>query len=394
MKKQSLWFWIASFLIFCLTFASHTAPGFAADKIKIGVLTPLTGWGADLGAAAKEGVNLALEEINASGGLLGQPVEVVFRDDETSPPKGIVAVRELIYAQKADVIIGPNFTTVNFAILPIINEAKIIHLTLGTGTSIINLERNPYTFRMHFYSRIEAQTIVDYAFEKKGYRKLAVLHDSSAYGKAGLAELLPLLEKKGITPSAVESYNIGDKNMTGQLLTIKRAGASAILAWGLSPDMAVIAKNMQTLGMDLPVYGSAGLTSRYFKDLAGDVGGNFYGTMARNFTFNDKRPLPESAKRYMDAITKRHGLNRQSSLPNSASWYDGLHVYAAAVRAASSTETEKVKTALESLRYPGLAGDVVFSPTDHEAQEARYLTLAYAAGFIPEGCFRRPEDID
>ncbi len=381
-------------LVFCLVLFASLRPAAANEPIKIGVIVGLTGWGADLGVSAKEGMGLALEEINSSGGVLGKKLEVIFRDDETNPPKGVVVARELIYAQKVDVIFGPAFTTVNFAILPVIKEAKILHLTFGTGTAIVNLQKNPDTFRMKYSSKVEAEAALNYAVKKHGHRKVAIFHNSTAYGKAGLSELLPLLKQESITPLSVQTHNAGDKDMTGQLLTIKRSGATAILGWGFTPDFAIVAKNMQTLGMDLPVYGSAGLTSYFFKDMVGDAGKNFFGAMVKNFTFNQKYPMPTDAKKFMDELTRRYGLNRKSALNNSCSWYDAVYVYARAVQAAQSTEKEKVKAAMEKIKHAGISGQIVFSPRDHEALTAEDMTMAYCKGITPGGSFRRPEDID
>ena len=393
MKKKCLIFSLALALVFSLTLFCNLKASSANDTIRVGIVTGMTGWGADLGASVKEGVNLAVEEINKNGGLLDKTIEIFYRDDESNPPKGIVAARELIYAKKVDVLLGPSFTTVNFAILPVINEAKILNLTLATGTAIINPQKNPYTFRSNFHSKIEAEAAINYAVKKKGHRKLAILHDSSAYGKSGLAVLLPLLKQEDLTALAIETYNIGDKNMTGQLLKIKQTGATAILAWGLGPDLAVVAKDMHTLGLNIPVYGGSGSNSRFFKQLAGDVGGKFLGALTKNFTFNQKNPLPVQAKRYMDEITKRYGVNRSSLLPNSAHSYDAMYIYAQAVRNAGSIEKTKVKAAMENLRYEGLTAEFVFSPSDHEALDAKDMAMAYSAGWIPEGAFSRPDDI-
>jgi len=394
MKKKFFTYPIAATLVLCWTFFPNINPCLAGDTISVGVVTGLTGWGADLGASVKEGVNLAVEEINNNGGLLGNNIEVIYRDDESNPPKGIVAARELIYAKKVDVLLGPSFTTVNFAILPVINEAKILNLTLATGTAIVNPQKNPYTFRSNFHSKIEAEAAINYAVKQKGHQKLAILHDSSAYGKSGLAEILALLKKEGLAALTIETYNIGDKNMTGQLLKIKQTGATAVLAWGLGPDLAVVAKNMHTLGLNLPVYGGSGSNSRFFKKLAGDLGENFLGALTKNFTFNQKNPLPVRAKRYMDEITKRYGLNRSSILSNSAHSYDAMYIYAQAVKKAGTVEKTKVKAAMENLRYQGLTAETVFSPSDHEALDASDMAMAYSAGWIPEGAFNRPDDID
>lgn len=383
-------------MVFCLSLFFGISMSSAKDKIVIGVIVGLSGWGADIGAAAKEGVGLAVEEINKKGGVLGKQVEVIFRDDQSNPTAGITAVRELIYVQKVDVVIGPTYTTVAFAILPIINEAKTLHLTLGTGTAIVDPEKNPYTFRTNFYSKIEAEMVVDYAIQRKKFKKLAIFHDSSAYGKSGLAELIPLLQKEEVTPVLVESYNIGDKDMTGQLLKIKNAQPEAILAWGLGPDFAVVAKNMVTLGMDLPVYGSSGLNQLAIQQLAKDAGRNFLGVLLKSFTLNDRNPLPPSSKRYMDEVTRRYGVNRISNLPQSGVWYDSVYVYAKAVEMAKSTETEKVKATIEKsgFSYKGLNADFIYGPKDHEGVELKDLTLAYSAGMIPEGAFRRPNDLN
>ena len=394
MKKLSLRYFFVLAWACGLALFSISTTVCADDTIKIGVVVGLTGWGADLGTSAKEGMTLALEEINANGGVLGRKLEAVFRDDETNPPKGVVVTRELIYAQNVDVIFGPAFTTVNFAILPVIREAGILHLSFGTGTAIVNLEKNPYTFRMKYSSKVEAEAVVNYAVKAKGHRKVAIFHNSTAYGKAGLAELLPFLKREGVTPVTVQSHNAGDKDMTGQLLNIKKSGATAILAWGFTPDFAVVAKNMQTLGMDIPVYGSAGLTSYFFKDMVGDAGKNFFGVTVKKFSFNNNHPMPADAKAFMDELTKRHGLYRKSALNNSCSWYDAVYVYARAVEAAGSTDKQKVRAAMEQMRHKGISAEIVFTPQDHEAMTAEDMTMAYCTGHTPEGSLRRPDDID
>ena len=103
--------------------------------------------------------------------------------------------------------------------------------------------------------------------------------------------------------------------------------------------------------------------------------------------------MSKDAKRYMDEMVKRHGLNRESTLSNSGAWYDTVYVYAKAVQAAGSTEREKVKAALENLTFKGLTGEMKFSPTDHEALEAKDMTLVYCTSRYPEGHFRRPDDL-
>ncbi len=383
-------------LLFCLAvcLTCTVASAKERDNILIGVVVGSSGWSQDLGAAAKEGITLATEEINKKGGLLGKRVDVIFRDDESNPTKGINSMKELIHTKGVDAIIGPAYTTVAFAIVPVINDAKIPCLTMGTGTAIVNTEKNPYVFRTNFYTRIEAEAVVDYALNTRKFQQIAILHDSSAYGKSGLAELLPLLEKMGVTPAAVESYNWGDKDMTGQLLKIKNTGAQCILAWGMGPDFAIAAKNMVTLGMDIPSFGGAGLNQRAFEKLTGDAGRNVLGVVIKAFTFNNKSSLGDRQKKYMDEISKRYGLNRNSFLPQSAQWYDTMYVYASAVEIAKSTDRGKVKEALEKVKYKGLTADFTFSPKDHEGVDTKDLTLGYSAGMIPEGALRRPDDID
>ena len=116
--------------------------------------------------------------------------------------------------------------------------------------------------------------------------------------------------------------------------------------------------------------------------------------MTKNFTFNNQNPLPTAANRFMDEVIRRHGLNRSSILSNSAHWYDAVYIYAEAVKTAKSIEKEKVKAAMENLRYRGITAEIAFSPTDHEALETKDMTMAYSAGWIPEGSFSRPEDVD
>src|SRR5262245_44811439 len=125
-------------------------PAFAQDTIKIGLVTALSGQSARAGEAITRGLTIAVEEINASGGVLGKKLELIRRDDEATPAKGVIAARELVHKEKVAVLFGGLDTPVSIAIIPVISEAKVPFMgPWAAGTPITHNGTNPnYAFRV------------------------------------------------------------------------------------------------------------------------------------------------------------------------------------------------------------------------------------------------------
>ena len=255
--------------------ACTATSAFAADPIKIGVDGPFTGGSSSMGVSMRDGVKLAADEINKAGGVLGRQILLVERDDEAKNERGAQIAQELINKEKVVAVVGYINTGVGLASERFFQDAKIpVMNNVATGSVLTHqFDDQPenYVFRNAASDSIQAPMIADEAV-KRGFKKVAILADSTNYGQLGRADLEKALALKGIKPVAEEKFNIKDVDMTAQLLKAKEAGPEVILTYGIGPELAQIANGMAKLGWKLPLIGSWTLSMSTFIDNAGPNG--------------------------------------------------------------------------------------------------------------------------
>jgi branched-chain amino acid transport system substrate-binding protein len=343
----------------------------AAEPIKIGVSGPFTGGSAPMGVSMRDGVRLAVAEINAKGGVMGRHLQVVERDDEAKPERGVQIAQELINKEHVAATVGYINTGVALASQRFYQQAKIpVMNNVATGSIVTKQfasQPENYVFRNSANDTIQSTMIAEEAI-RRGFKKPAILADSTNYGQLGRADLEKVLEKKSVKPVSVEKYNIGDVDMTSQLLRAKQAGADAVLTYGIGPELAQIANGMQKLGWKVPIIGSWTLAMANFID---NAGANGNGTrMPQTFIQNPDTP---KRKAFIDAYVKAYTPpgGRMPSAVSAAQGYDSIYLLAAAIQQAGSTDGPKIAAALEELKTP-IEGVVTtynkpYSKTDHEA---------------------------
>ena len=343
----------------------------AADPIKIGVSGPFTGGSSSMGVSMRDGVRLAAEEINKSGGILGRKLELVERDDEAKNERGVQIAEELINKEKVVATVGFINTGVALASQRFYQDAKIpVMDNVATGTAITKQfadQPDNYVFRNAANDSIQAPMIVD-EMVKRGFKKPAILADSTNYGQLGREDLEKALSAKGVKAVATEKFNIKDVDMTPQLLKAKEAGADCVLTYGIGPELAQIANGMTKLGWKVPMIGSWTLSMANYIDNAGPGGEG--ARMPQTFIQDPNTP---KRKAFIDAYLKefKPKNNRIDSPVSAAQGYDSVYLLAAAMKQANSTDGPKIKDALESLnaKVDGVVTnyDKPFSKTDHEA---------------------------
>ena len=351
---------------------SWSIAGIAADPIKIGVTGPFTGGSAPMGVSMRDGVKLAISEINAQGGVLGRKLEAVERDDEAKNERGVQVAQELINKEKVAATVGFINTGVALASQRFYQEAKIpVINNVATGSVITKQfadQPENYVFRTSANDSIQSSMIVDEAITKRKMKKVAILADSTNYGQLGREDLEKALEKKGIKAVAVEKYNIKDVDMTPQLLKAKQAGAEAVLTYGIGPELAQIANGMEKLNWKVPMIGSWTLSMGNFVDNAGKNGDG--ALMPQTFIQDPNTP---KRKTFIDNYIKTYKPtnDRMPSPVSAAQGYDSIYLLAAAFKQAGSTEGPKVRAALENLndKVEGVVTtyNKPFSKDDHEA---------------------------
>ena len=345
--------------LFALLVCTFTVPAFAADTLKIAITGPFTGGSAPMGASMRDGAKLAIGEINAAGGVqVGAEklkIEVIERDDEAKNERGALIGQELASTPGLAGVIGSVNTGVVLAgdkflqekgitkvITPAAGSASMTQWAKADGPKTLTM------FRFAAADGIQAAMVVEEAIHRK-LTKVALLHDATNYGVSGRDDLLKEIKKQGdkLTVVATEKFNIGDKDMTAQLLRAKSGGAQAILIWGIGPELAAVSNGMAKLGMKEPLIGGWPLSMSNYIDNAGKNGN---GTLMPQ-TFIEE-PITPKAKKFIEAYHKAYGVQRIPSPVSAAQGYDAVYLFAAAVKQAGSTDSRKIAEALEDLRAP------------------------------------------
>ena len=358
---------------------------FAADAIKIGVSGPFTGGSSSMGVSMRDGVRIAADEINAAGGInvggTKRPIQLIERDDEAKNELGVQIAQELINKEQVAATVGFINTGVALAATRFYQEAEIpVFDNVATGTLVTKQFPAPsYVFRNAANDTIQSAMIVEEAIARQGFKKVAILADSTNYGQLGKDDLTKALAAKGITPVAVEKFNIKDTDMTAQILKAKEAGAEAILTYAIGPELAQIANGMAKLGWKVPMIGSWTLSMASYIDTAGPNGDG--AIMPETFI-----QLPTTPKRtaFIAAYKAKTGLDRMPSPVSAAQGYDSIYLVAAAIEQAKSTDGPKVREALENLqkKIDGVVTtyDHPFTKDDHEAISGNIPVMGIVKG--------------
>ncbi len=345
------------------------APG--DGPIKVGFYAPLTGGSAPLGTALRNGAQLAADEINAAGGVLGRKIELVIEDDEAKPEKGAQLAQQLIEKQKVVALVGPANTGVANASNRFANQYRIPQIgPSSTGNKVNELfAESPqnYVFRLAASDAIQSEMMVKEAFAARGKRNFALLSDETPYGAQGRERVLKELERRGLKPVHDGTFKVGDKDMTAQVTAARAASADVMLLYALGAECAAVVRSLEKIGWRVDVIGTWNLSNPSFLQGAGPYGN---GAITPQ-TFIELSATEPKQLRFVEAYKKRYRLPHIDMGPAAAQAYDAVHFLALAFKQARSTEGPRVKAALEDLKtsYHGATGEYVgpWSPDDHEA---------------------------
>ena len=368
----------------------------AADTIKFGLSGPFTGGSASMGVSMRDGVKLAVGEINKAGGVMGRQIVLVERDDQARNDLGVQIAQELINKEQVVATLGFINTGVAQAAERFYEDAEIpVMNNVATGTILSKQFLPPefkanYVFRNSASDSIQSAMIVDEAITRRGFKKPAILADSTNYGQLGQQDLEKALAAKGLKPVAEEKFNIGDTDMTAQVLRAKEANADVILTYGIGPELAQIANAMAKLGWKRPMVGSWTLSMATFIDTAGANGDG--AEMPQ--TFIQESSTPKRAA-FIKAYQAAYKIDRMPSPVSAAQGYDSVYLLVAAINQAKSTDGDKIRAALENLntKVEGVVTtyDHPFTAADHEAISANIPVF----GIVKDGRVlpAHPEDL-
>jgi branched-chain amino acid transport system substrate-binding protein len=347
-------------------------PASAADPIKIGLVTALSGQSARAGEALTRGLTIAIDEVNAKGGVLGRKVELVRRDDEANPAKGVIAARELVQREKVAVLIGGLDTPVALAIVPFANEQKVPFIdpwAAGTGITV-NGAKDNYVFRVSARDDLVDKAIVNYAIKNHSVKKPGLILVNNPWGESNERGLTAALKEANIQPAGIEKFEGNDVDVVPQLARLKQAGADVLFLVGNIGPSAQVVKSLDRMGWKVPIVSHWGPAGGRFTELAGPSARDVVFIQTYSF-FGKLSPVGE---RVMTALKAKYpdvkGPGDVTPAVGVANAYDALHLAALAIEKAGSTKGEAIRDAMYKIeRHEGLIKtyDKPFSPANHEA---------------------------
>ncbi len=356
----------------------------AAEPIKLGLVAALSGASAKSGEGIARGLQVAIDEVNAAGGLLGgRMLELVRRDDESNPGKGQAAARELIDREGVAALFGGIDSPVSLAIVPLANQTKTPFM--GVWAAATNITRNGaepnYVFRVSAVDVLVDKRLVKHAMGTFNAKSLGLILVNNAWGESNQAGLTAAAAEAGIKVAGVEKFGEADADMLPQLQRLRAAGADCLVLVGNAAPGAQVMKSLQRGAWSVPVVSHWGISGGRFPELAGSWAGRVHFVQTYSFF----GPQGAVGKRVAAAMMARYpdvkGLGDITPPVGVANAYDAAHLVAKGIAQAGSTEGPKLREGLLAIdRHDGLIKSYVkpFSPGNHDAlDENDYVMVKY-----------------
>jgi branched-chain amino acid transport system substrate-binding protein len=336
---------------------------FAEETYKIGGLFSVTGPTSFLGDPEKKSLQMAIDEINAKGGIDGHKLEAVIRDTEGIPDKAVLAANELISNEKVLAIIGPSLTQTTLPLVPLAESNKVPLISCAAGIEITEPVK-PYVFKTAQNDVLAVAAIYDH-MKKQNIKKVGILTVENSFGESGKKQLTSQAAQFGIQVVQAESFGGKDTDMTAQLTKIRAAQPDAIICWGTNPGPAVVARNAQQLNIKIPLYQSHGVASPKFIELAQDAAEGILLPTGK-ILVADQLPDADPQKPVLKSYIEQFEQQFKTPVSGFGGYaYDAMHMLAKALEGTGG-DREKIRAALEKISgHVGISGTFNFTPTDH-----------------------------
>jgi len=376
-------------LTLAVVIALAGAPAAQQAPIKVGLAAAVSGGSAASGEAIKRGLQIAIDEVNAKGGLLGgRKLELVVRDDEGNPQKGVTIARELVEREKVAAVFGGLHTTVALAQVPVWHELATPYVgTWAAGTNITRNGKKPnFVFRVSANDDEVDKFLVRYAAEQLKRAKPGLLLENTAWGQSNEAGLTKWFGERNVKAVGVEKFNWNDPDMSPQLLRLKQGGADVVMLVANAPEGAQVVKSKAKVGWEVPIVSHWGISGGRFAELTGELSEGV--VFVQTYSFFGKQNARGDA--VLKALRDKYGVKGPEDVTapvGTANAYDALHLVALAIEQAKSTEGAKVREALEELKadYAGLIKTYKhpFTSEQHDALTERdYIMVVWKGGKI------------
>jgi branched-chain amino acid transport system substrate-binding protein len=344
----------------------------SAQTIKIGLVTALSGQSARAGEAITRGLQVAIDEINAKGGVLGRKLELLRRDDESTPAKGVIAARELYFKEKVAVLIGGLDSPVALAIVPIANENKLPFMDpWAAGTPITkNGAKDNYVFRVSAVDELVDKAMLQYAQKTYNAKKPGMILVNNPWGESNEKGLTAALKEKNIQAAGIEKFEGNDVDVVPQLSRLKSSGTDVLFLVGNVGPSSQVVKSLDRMGWMPPIVSHWGPAGGRFTELAGPSAKNVHFVQTYSF-FGKQSPVGQKVlKALMAKYPDIKGPGDVTPAVGVANAYDAMMLSALAIQNAGSTDGRKVRDGYYKIgKHQGLikAYDKPFTPQNHDA---------------------------
>lgn len=373
-------------LALCLMVVGLTTCAKKEAKVyKVGAVFAITGPASFLGEPERNTVQMLVDQINQAGGINGDSLKVIIEDTVGDETKTVNAVNKLIHKDNVLAIIGPSRSGSTMAIIPIVQEAEVPLISCAAAETIVEPVKERYWVFKTPQKDSDAVIRIYEHMQSKGISKVALMTGTTGFGAAGRKQLKKYAEKMEITIVADETYGPRDTDMTPQLTKIKATDAQAVINWSIVPAQTIVAKNMQQLGMTIPLYQSHGFGNIKYARGAGEAAEGLIFPAGRLLVADllpDDHPQKAVLVKYKQEYEARF-KDDVSTFGGHA--YDALMLVVEALKAVGP-DRAKIRDYIENTKgFAGTGGVFNFSPTDHNGltKEAFAMMTVKNGRFVP-----------
>lgn len=341
-----------------------------SDTIKLGAIQPISGQISAYGTQTRDAIMMAVEEINANGGVLGKKLEMIVEDDEASPDKTKNAFKKLVAKDKVIGLVGALTSKCSLAITQEAQVKKVVMITPSSTNDTVT-DAGDYIFRACYNDSFQGQVCAQFAYETLKGRKAAIIYDvTNDYSKGLTTNFKEKFESLGGTVVVAESYSTGDKDFNAQLTKIKAARPDVLFIPDYYSTVSLIAKQVRNQGLTIPMVGADG-----WDEITNNAGDEVLDCYYSNHYSPDAND-PEVTK----FVAKYEEKFKITPNALAALGYDATYILAEAIERAGSTDPEEIKAAMTETDKKFVTGNITFNEMRNPVKSAVMLKIVKGEG--------------
>jgi branched-chain amino acid transport system substrate-binding protein len=350
MKKRTIFI---SLLAATFFLGVELSPIGAQETLRIGYIAPLTGPGSLFGLTAKEGFTLALEDINAKGGIHGKKLDIIIYDDQSKPTAAATLAQRLMLQDKVPLIVMATGSVDVLAAMEVTERSKMPFFICASASPVITEKGFKWIWRRSFNDKVCAELIGKLVVSKPNWKRITILSENSDWGRPPSEMLAKMIkESKDKQLLAIEFFNRGDTDFSGQLVKIKATNPDVMVSWGYHTEGALIARQKQQLGIKAQTIGNSTMIFPEYIKLAGGAAEGVMFIVTENSYINPDPKIQAFVKRFEERFHHVPGL---VTIDN----YDGATTVAEVLRATGPVP-EKIQNALYTMTFQGILGPMKY----------------------------------